>query len=380
MKVLHVIDSGGMYGAEVMLLNLAAEQKRQGLEPVIASIGDPHVAEKPLEAEALKRGIRVEKFRMRPGPNLVGGLELVRFARRGGFDLFHSHGYKGNILLGLWPSALRGIPVLTTLHGRTSVGRLDKMRWYQWADSLSLPFIEGVVLVHEAMRSQVWHHNLHVVNNGIAVTEGAEGEGGPEGEAPLDPETADFCRGGFTIGAIGRLSEEKGFVRLLQAMKQVLERRPDARLVMIGEGPQRRFLEAEALRLGIAGSVHLPGYLERASRYLPLFQAFALSSLTEGLPLVVLEAMRAGVPVVATRVGGVPELLQEGKAGVLVDLSGGPAALSQGIVRLIEEPGLGRDLARQARSALREKYSTVRMAAEYRSIYQGLLTGPPRCH
>lgn len=72
MKVLHIIDSGGLYGAEVVLLNLVTEQVKQGLEPIIASIGEKGIAEKPLETEATMRGFRIEKFRMTPGPNYMG--------------------------------------------------------------------------------------------------------------------------------------------------------------------------------------------------------------------------------------------------------------------------------------------------------------------
>ncbi len=84
-RILHVIDSGGMYGAEVMLLNLVVEQLRQGMEPVIASIGEPRCGEKKLETEARHRGLRVETFRMRPGANIIGACEILNFARRIGF-------------------------------------------------------------------------------------------------------------------------------------------------------------------------------------------------------------------------------------------------------------------------------------------------------
>ena len=86
-KVLHIIDSGGLYGAELVLLNLATEQRALGLDVAIASIGEPGIAEKPVEAEAVRRGLAVERFRMRAGPNYRGALKILRHARREGFDL-----------------------------------------------------------------------------------------------------------------------------------------------------------------------------------------------------------------------------------------------------------------------------------------------------
>jgi glycosyltransferase involved in cell wall biosynthesis len=373
MKVLHVIDSGGMYGAEVMLLNLVIEQVRLGLEPAIASIGEPHIAEKPLETEAVRRGIRVAKFRMRPGPNISGALEILGFARSEKFDLLHSHGYKGDILLGMVPRAIRKIPVVATLHGRTSMGKMNKMRLYEWVDSLSLRYIESAVLVNDAMRVKIRHHNLHVVNNGIPMKEDIQNDSPEAGGTPLDYEIVDFCREGFTIGAIGRLSEEKGFGLLLEALKMVSETYHDVRLVIIGEGGQRKNLEAIVKKLELCDKVLLSGYRDRASRYISYFDLFVLSSLTEGLPIALLEAMQAGVPIVATRVGGVPEVLENGEAGILVD-SSDPVALSEGIMKLIKTPVFRSSLVEKARNVVREKYSSNRMAVEYKKIYCDLLT------
>lgn len=116
MKILHIIDSDGFYGAGVMLLNLMAEQTKCGLKPVIVSIGEKHIKEKPLETDALKRGLQVWKFKITPGPNLDGALEFLRYAKREGFDLLHSHGYKGKILFGSIPRTIRQLSIVLTLH------------------------------------------------------------------------------------------------------------------------------------------------------------------------------------------------------------------------------------------------------------------------
>ena len=375
MKVLHVIDSGGLYGAETMLLNLIAEQLKMGLEPVIASIGEPHIAEKPLECEALRRGMRVEKFRMRPGLNILGAIRVLRFAWRGKFDMIHSHGFKANIILGMIPRAIRKLPIVATLHGWTSTKTMNRVRLYQWVDSLSLHFIEKVVLVNDAMRIKVKHHNLHVVNNGIPIPYDIHVYNSEEGQTPLDCNILDFCREGFIIGAIGRLSEEKGFEYLLEAVKRVSEKHRDIRLIILGAGYLKEILETQAKKLGIDDRVLLPGYQERANRYLPCFDVFALSSLTEGLPMVILEAMQAGVPIVATRVGGVPEVLANGEAGILVN-SSDSVALSEGIFKLVKDSELCSRLAEKAKIVVRENYSSKRMAEEYQRTYSDLIKSP----
>ena len=371
-RILHVIDSGGMYGAEVMLLNLVADQQRQGMEPVIASIGEPRCGEKTLETEARRRGLRVETFRMRPGPNIIGACEILKFARCIGSDILHSHGYKCNILLGMMPKKLRRIPIVATLHGWTWTGGWNRMRIYEWLDRLSLRFIDRVVVVNRAMSEMVKIEGLHVVNNGIPVDwADISGMSGEE-KHQKDPRIEAFCLGGFTIGAIGRLSPEKGFSILLDAVKEVAEMHPEVRLVILGDGDERSALEARIKRLGIEQRVLMPGYVRNAGRFLPLFRVFALSSLTEGLPIVILEAMQAGVPIVATRVGGVPDVLENGKAGILVDARSSKK-LAEGIRILMSDATSTKRMADIAKDLVRTKYSAVAMGEKYNEIYEDLM-------
>jgi len=118
-KVLHMIDSGGLYGAENMLLDLVEEQQRQGLQPLILSAGTPDIGEKPLEVQARRRGLPVEPFRMRAGLNFRKGMELLRYAQREGLD----------ILLGLFPGGIREIPSIVTLHGYARATPMSKKRF-----------------------------------------------------------------------------------------------------------------------------------------------------------------------------------------------------------------------------------------------------------
>lgn len=327
MKVLHVIDSGGLYGAEVMLLNLVGEQQNLGLTATIASIGDTGNEDKPLETEALRRGYDVQKFRMKAGPNIRGILEVLRYAQTNHYDLIHSHGYKGNILLGFIPQKIRRIPMVSTLHGYTSTSGFSKMRIYEWLDIRSLPYIDAVVLVNKNMLSSPRLRNLRgvnffVINNGIPSS-----DANPHSDFPdlslipnthLDREILSFCRQGFVIGSIGRLSKEKGYTYLLDAVQLLVQEKMDVRLVLIGEGYERKNLEAQIETNNLNDRVLLAGYREDARQYIPFFKIYTIPSLTEGLPITLLEAMQAKVPIVASAVGGIPEVLLNGQAGLLV--------------------------------------------------------------
>lgn len=402
MKILHIIDSGGLYGAEIVLLNLVAEQIKLGLKPTIASIGEKHIKEKSLETEALKRGFKVKKFRMFPGPNIAGTLKVLRYAQTNGFDLLHSHGYKGNVAFGLMPRKFRKIPLIATAHGWTSTKGLTKNRIYEWLDTLSFKFIDAVVLVSNAMKSHPKLKNLkginfHVIPNGIPVSKSSPPSHHPTFPSSIstpshllnpspsvtspshlptcspsksfDKKIIDFCQNAYTIGSIGRLSSEKGYGYLIEALSLLVKKGIDARLVIIGEGYERGLLEELIAQLGLKDRILLPGYRNNAQYYLPYFKAFVISSLTEGLPITLLEAMQAKVPIVATKVGGIPEALSNGKAGILVEPNNADA-LEQAILLLFKDKRLRKQMSLNAKHCVMTEYSSTKMAKEYSNIYE----------
>jgi glycosyltransferase involved in cell wall biosynthesis len=378
-KVLHIIDSGGLYGAEVMVLNLVAEQIKLGLEPTIASIGEKGTDEKPFETEALRRGFAIRKFRMKAGPNVFGALKILRFAKTAGFDLMHSHGYKGNILFGFMPRPIRRLPLVSTVHGYTSTNGISKIRLYEWLDARSLKFIDRVVVVNKGMLEnprlkKVRGVKFHVVNNGIPMDPPpVPAAKEVERSDALDKTIVGFCKRGFTVGSVGRLSEEKGYKYLIKAVRKLGMEGVDARLLILGEGAQRSELERLVGEFGIGDRVLMPGYRNEAKRYIHLMAVFVISSLTEGLPMTLLEAMQAGVPIVATRVGGIPDVVADGEAGVLVQPRN-PNALAEAIGKIKKDEGLNASLTARARRLLEDRYSSKKMALEYCDLYGKVLS------
>ncbi len=373
MKVLQIIDSGGLYGAEVMLLSLMQELQQLGIETTLASIGDPGVPEKPIELEARLRSLRVQQFRFRPGLNLSGATKVLRFARQEGIDLLHSHGYKGNILFGLLPRLVRPMPMVSTLHGWTWTGGLNRMLLYERLDALALKNVDRVVLVNDALKSNPrlqgkLAQRIRVIENGLPCGDDTQ----PVDTGGLDQSIVEFCSKGMTIGAVGRLSPEKGFDLLIDAFAALVSQGGDLRLVIMGEGMLRSSLETQIARLGLQDRILLPGYRPHGHAYLTLFHIFAMPSLTEGLPMVMLEAMRAGVPIVASAVGGIPRLLDTGKAGLLIP-AGQLQPLKQGLKDMLEQPQQALERAQRASRRLIEHYSSRAMAKKYLDMYQEVL-------
>ncbi|MCP4744914.1 MAG: glycosyltransferase [Desulfobacteraceae bacterium] len=369
MKVLHIIDSGGMYGAEVMLLNLVEQLIKRGIDSEIASIGEIGLEEKAIEKHAIKRGILVQKFRMRPGPNFYGALEILRYARKKQISILHSHGYKGNILFGLLPLKIRRLPMVSTLHGWTCVAGFTKLKAYEFLDRISLRFIERVVLVNRAMMDhpalkRIPAIKLNVVNNGICPVV-------KRIESDINPEIKKNCNKEFVIGSLGRLSSEKGFIYLLYALKLLIDRGKKVRLVILGEGGQRSYLEEKIRQLGLSDCVLMPGFEENASDALPYFKALIMPSLTEGLPITILEAMRAQIPIVASHVGGIPYVLKNNYSAMLVPARD-PLSLADAIAQLYDFPEKGFELAKTANRIFRQNYTSEQMADSYYQIYKGL--------
>ena len=176
----------------------------------------------------------------------------------------------------------------------------------------------------------------------------------------------------FLIGAVGRLSAEKGFDVLLRALARLVAQGANVELLLVGEGEQRPELEALATSLGCRNRVHLAGFQTETSRYFEAMDAYALSSLREGLPNVVLEALAMDVPLVATRIAGVPRIIDDGHNGLLVE-PGSVEELAAALGRLKEDGELREQLRRQGRRAVEERYSFRARMDKIAAVFDGLL-------
>ncbi len=375
MRILHLIDSGGVYGAERILLYLAREQQRLGDEPILGSMSRPGAGQTPFEALAQAWGVPVVPIRIgsRPTPAVVR--TLLNHSRALRSDVLHSHGYKANILLGCLPRGVRG-PMVSTLHGWTGGRRFSALWLYERLDRWSIGRVDSVVVVTRSMLKlpalrRVPVSRRHLVENGIPTLEARLADLTAGNAAPLPAEITAPMRKTPALVAIGRLSPEKGFGYLIEAFARVRAQGMDhLRLVIVGEGAQRAALTELIASLGLQDAVVLPGFLEGAERVLEHAAGFVMSSLTEGMPLVLLEAMQWRVPILATSVGAIPELLDHGSRGLLV-APGNVEALAEGLRQLVSAPAAARQtVVGRAYSAVQQHYTSSRMADEYRRLYQ----------
>jgi glycosyltransferase involved in cell wall biosynthesis len=179
-------------------------------------------------------------------------------------------------------------------------------------------------------------------------------------------------RSPLKIGAVGRMVDAKDYPTLLRAIARVFDAGVQAELIFLGDGPERNHLERLCLELGITGVVRFLGFQSNVADWLRDFDIVVFSSVREGIPVAMLEAMAAGVPVVATCVGGIPEVIRDGVDGLLVE-SGHPVYLADAIVRTACDLELRRILGVQGRKRVRTLYSRESICTRYEKLFQKLL-------
>jgi glycosyltransferase involved in cell wall biosynthesis len=242
--------------------------------------------------------------------------ELAELLEQLGADVLCCHGYKAN-LLGRPAARRRGIPAVSVSRGWT--GENFRVRLYEKLDRFALPWMDRVICVSEGQaarvrRTGVAPERVVVIRNAIRSDRFAAPQ--PRDRAALQRLFSEPRS--LIVGAAGRLSPEKGFAVLVEAAAQVARHRPDVGFLLFGEGPLRDALQRDIDAAGLTGRFVLAGFRPDLDAVLPNLDLLVLPSFTEGLPNVVLEAFAAAVPVVATAVGGTPEVIEEGVCGHLV--------------------------------------------------------------
>jgi glycosyltransferase involved in cell wall biosynthesis len=177
---------------------------------------------------------------------------------------------------------------------------------------------------------------------------------------------------GSVVGFVGRLSDQKGVEFLIRAVPQVLGAHPQTRFMIVGDGPERPRLEAMVVELGVGRAVEFAGYQAEPSRLVSGLDAVVIPSIYDPFPLVTLEVMASGRPVVGAAVGGIPEAVEDGTTGILVPPRD-PAAIAQALIRLIDSPKLRLEMGAAARASARRRFSPDVIAAQYAALYRRLL-------
>ncbi|MGD0798157.1 MAG: glycosyltransferase family 4 protein [Acidobacteriaceae bacterium] len=364
MRVLHVISSGGMYGAEAVILNLARAMEDGPHSVALGVFENTPNANLQLHEAAVRQGVESHLIRCN-GQVDRGAVARVReLVRQVGADVVHAHGFKADIYVWL---AMRGarVPLVSTCHTWYDTDRM--VRLYGRLDRLVLRGYARVVAVSDGVKRRllkagVREERIRIVRNGIDLRPFAGAEATLRGE----------LGGAVVVGLVGRLAWEKGVDVFLRAAARVLVEFPQVRFVVVGDGPDRAMLEGLIGELGIGARVTMLGRREDMAGVYASLDVMVSASRQEGLPMAILEGMASGRAMVVTAVGEVPKLVEDGQTGVLVAAED-VDALAAGIAGLVRDPERRARLGAAAREMVRAEYSAERMAAEYLRVYDEAL-------
>ena len=366
LDVMHVLAPAAFGGAESVVRALVEGHAQRG-HAVGAALLLEDESSHPFESALAERGALVTSVRAAPRAYLQEARSLAALFTRLHPALVHTHGFRADVQAGRVAARLR-IPRISTVHGFTGGGA--RVRVYEWLQVQALRRFEAVVVVSRPLEAQlarrgVRRERLHLLRN--AWVGGAAGVARAEARAALDlPADA------FVLGWVGRLSAEKGADVLIEALAR-LQGVP-ALACVIGDGPDRPALERRAAELGLADRVRWCGIRAEAGRLCSAFDAFVLSSRTEGTPIVLLEAMQARVPIVATSVGGVPDVVGPGEAWLVP--SEDPGALADALRSLHADPAAAARRAEASRRRLEAEFAPGPWLDAYEALYRHVQTMP----
>ena len=365
-RLLLVVDSLDVGGAERHVVDLAVALGHKGHDVTVAcSVAGPLASEleqacipvRPLLECLIKRRVSVAFAR-----------KLGRLLDRERFDLVHAHVYASAAAAALATPGT-GVPLVITEHTeapwRSRRARLFSRLVYRRA--------ERIIAVSDAIRRlliegyDVPPERVTFVPNAVVPV--------PDALPGTSRAIPAGWRKGPLIGRVARLQTEKGVAIFLKAAARVAPLFPEARFLVIGDGPLRRELAVLAKRLGLERRVHFLGFRSDAPALIALLDVLVVSSLSDGAPLVILEAMEAGVPVVASAVGGIPDQIRHDEEGILVP-PGDPVALGDALVGLLRDPAYARCLGEAGRRRAASEFGYEAMVRKVEAVYRAALGVP----
>lgn len=319
-----------------------------------------------------EEGYPLETIGRRPGIDFAAMRRLARFWQRENVKLVHAHQYTPFFYAMAARGLKSGPPVLFTEHGRFHP---DYRRWKRVAfNRLLLRKGDRVVAVGQSVKEALVRYEglgperVEVIYNGVdpAAFTLAEND--------RDRVRAELGVAGddFVLLQVARLDALKDHATAVRTLERVVRKYPDVRLVLVGDGPQRGAIEREIASRGVAPWVRLLGQRHDLPQLYRAADAFFLTSVSEGIPVTVLEAMAAGLPVIATGVGGLPEIVAPEETGLLA-AAGDDAALAAHVGRLARDPGAARRLGEAGRKRLEAGFTQSRMHAAYARRYEEML-------
>jgi glycosyltransferase involved in cell wall biosynthesis len=354
-----------MGGAERVLIRLLPHLARAGVVPTVCTVTD--VVDPDLDDELAATGVARMSLGARRAFDPGGWWRLRRLLVSDAFDVVHTHDSQSQTVAGFVGRTTR-MPVIMTRHviaddvgRRRGRGRARAARWAARVGATEVVAVSDAVGDRVRAETGLSRQRVRTIYNGIDTEHFSPHAGGASGRGP-----GPGARTRPTLAMIAVMRPEKGHAVLLDALVRLRARVPDVALQLVGTGYMEPTLRARAAAMGDA--VDFLGVLHDVRPVLEASDVVVLPSQLEALPTVLLEAGAMGRPVVATRVGGIPEIVEDGRTGLLVDV-GDPDALADQLAQLLLDPPRARAMGCAARARVKERFSLPVQAAALRALY-----------
>jgi glycosyltransferase involved in cell wall biosynthesis len=360
--VLHVDTEHGWRGGEAQVLLLCQGIRAQGFRPLLICQPGSAVSKKAKAAN-----LPLRELRMRGEYDLAAIWHLRRIIRGEGVQICHAHTAHAHSLLWLATMLTPAQLIVSRRVDFAVAGNVFSRQKYMNPRVHFVAISKGVkkVLCDAGIPAE----RVSIVPSGIDIHKFDSIAGGSSVTICSEYHIAPTSR---IVGNVAHLADHKGHRYLVDAADIVIKALPDVVFVIVGEGEERRALEQQIRRLGLQQKVLLLGFHENVAPFLSAFAVFALSSYLEGLCTSLLDAMLMGVPVVATRIGGVPDIVQHDVNGLLVEPRN-PAALADAILRLLRERELAQRLADKAKETVLRDFTSDKMVEKTIAVYSELV-------
>ena len=367
-KILQLRSSVGFFGAENVIAELSKQLSEYGYHTIIGVLENsksPHIE---LAKVAEQYNLETKIFKCTGQFDFSTAISIRTFIKEQDIDIIHSHGYKANFYA-LLATLIKNVSLIATCHPWIKINL--KVKIYSWFDKLLLNRFNRIVVISEEikqdiLKSGVSENKVTVIDNGIDISRFSNKHKSNDFLKEYNIKPAKKI-----IGTIGRLSEEKGQKFFIEAAKVLLEKYPDLFFMIVGDGPLKEELQTKALHYRIQDHLIFTGISDNIPKILAGMDIFVLPSLTEGLPMVLLEAMAAKKPIIATDVGAIPRVISDRKSGHLIK-PGNTNELIEALTILLNDQSYTSRIAQNGYETAINKYSAKEMTKKYVEIYEQL--------
>ncbi|MFC1884331.1 glycosyltransferase family 4 protein [Thermodesulfobacteriota bacterium] len=371
-KVIILSTVAGFGGAERVVQSIMNSIDKENVDAVgiffSKSGKEPEKFFKGIKDKSLKiYKILLTRSRFKYLNPVLNIIELYTILKKEDANLIHSHGYRADVI-GVIIAKILNIPIISTCHGYISTNKI--LRFYNFIDRLALRFFNKIISVSETIKRDlvkagVKKNKVLVIQNCISF----------HGLSRIKEEFRDSMRDkvgihkkDMAIGYIGRLEKEKGLEYLLKAGSNLCKEFKNLIFILVGAGDYRVTLEKMSKELKLNLKTIFVGFQSEPEKWLSAFDIFVLPSITEGTPMVLLEAMSIGVPVVATSVGGIPDIIESEKEGILIS-PGSSIELETGIKNILTKNVDTSRLTNSARKKIEEKFNFEKWIKKLEAVY-----------